>query len=1103
MIHHIFEIERERMAMDDKNFLTDMAYEDYAVLIAHMDGELYFRKEREKKKPLLDTFTKPCDFFSDQSRKYREGMVEYWNAFKKQPQQNEDPYRNFLYNPVSFVTFGDTDSISVVVVDDFDPVVNLTSKSMIPIRQTCLAFCPTLESLKLKSLLIDTDSTNPIPIFCDIRDLCTPRNVETGQNQNQRKQLSLFDSPLISVNYFKLNGMAVLGPGLLFQQAIYRAMAKKIVEVLKDLCIYAPEAEKKGFFSKSDVESFRCIFLDPQGWSDVCTLMFSRNYSVTMSIIVALRQLTFNHLYGTEEGAQLEDAVNCFGVHKRIADESVRIAKKRGEHVDPDPLLRNNHVFCSTYSTLGVSATDFKQENVQCNGFVIANTNLEIDPGHLSDACTAAGKKEKKKAKPVDNLSKDKEFTWCIVGQGDSSFPHLINKEHGEQRPVRLVDLLNQIINIRDCDDESMEDPDACFAPHILEICTSMEIPILFASPKDKMLKHGDMRSVLSLLEERLFINSKGTFSLTKLYASLRKIRISAPLSHCIINLFTDFASCIGDPFLFERVLDLYDIFATSYKLLAQELPSALMDELKELNKGQDIPANYHICRAFLSNDDIENLVELVELLENALSHRIQIGFRDAKRWSTSLDVKGGSLDKLINAANSPLICGLGILRRVMNGWTEAYQPPEKREDEENKLRIGGASAITCNLRSLSHQLRIGSINDFFLASVDLNIIHLTRPSAFCIHLHETAHLICGLISSEDCECIVEKKAGRLYNTCYKNSKQIITSKVEQNVLERHQDIFSEILVHFFVFGDDYNTYFRNYLANYSLDSIAYCKNDKDTFRRMFEVLIRGFLITDPFRAKEKYPFLYSMKNEGIISEDKIQQAYQEFKIAVERVGPFFPDFHRLWHGSSPDFEEYLKDKFTRIYRDTYCPLCNIWKDANQIFNGVTKDKKGDAGNIVLGTDLTAEQGADDVKDAIDNALESGRPFARVKFKIADRDHSDEKQGRLDPFFLMRLLLREYITGLFGVKRIDTKEAALWLVRKSDTGKPDLETLPKGAMRWHEQLIDRNCNGLFSVDPETRSDYMRRRIVVIKILWDISTNLRARRLKSMLDRLVF
>ena len=103
--------------------------------------------------------------------------------------------------------------------------------------------------------------------------------------------------------------------------------------------------------------------------------------------------------------------------------------------------------------------------------------------------------------------------------------------------------------------------------------------------------------------------------------------------------------------------------------------------------------------------------------------------------------------------------------------------------------------------------------------------------------------------------------------------------------------------------------------------------------------------------------------------------------------------------------------------------------------------------------------------------------------------------------FLVCQVLREHIKSLYDYEYVDPELYEVCLARRPWDGKfdTDMERLPEGLEGWNRQLLDRNFNDFGAVDAETRGNYMRNRITVIKTLWDISTNLRARRMMDILN----
>jgi hypothetical protein len=657
--------------MSEQDIRAEMAYHDYAVLIAHIDGERYFCSQNVDR-TLLKNFTRSNNNLTEECVRYR-GKLQHWlEQFRKANKiTDQTGFADFLFNPACFMAFGDSDNISIVATDDFEMAARLPLVEGVAVRQTCLAFCPTLDSLGL---------AGDKAIFCEIDDVCNgppPKQAARGEPIVATKHPFLRHRPLIAVTYYKLNGMAVLGPGILMQQAVYKAMAKTVKEVLAILAKQTEAKLHRGIISQDDVRSFRCAFLDPAGWSDVVTLMLCSNYSVMITVLAALRSLTFEKLYDTSNDRTLENSLEEFEIHSIMAKAGEQIT---GDKIDR--LLSKNHAFCSTFTSLGIShealEKDELEEGKECyySGVVIADTKLNLCPGHFMDAVEAAGKKYRASPNPIYN------YEWYIVGQKDFSYQQLVDQNYDADKAVKLVDLIEQIKSMRDSPLCACQEVSVDLRTHIAEGCTELRIPMLIARGKKDgsghvelpklQAGHLELRAILDYVHHKLFeaevkeTKDKGDsakyYKIGVLWKSIQKLRIPSPLSTSIVYVYTDFGRSIGDPFLFDSVVDLCDIFTAVYRLLTARLPDALGQEQEDYK-----------CRAFLSAKDIHNLVELIELMQSALAHRVQIAFREAARWNITVDVRGIGLERILNAADATLKCGLGILRRVMNGETEAF----------------------------------------------------------------------------------------------------------------------------------------------------------------------------------------------------------------------------------------------------------------------------------------------------------------------------------------------------------------------------------------------------------------------------------------------
>ena len=176
--------------------------------------------------------------------------------------------------------FGHADDLSIVLLDDFDPVHCMTADIPTTEEDGCLAFCP-----KIKDLVGDSASQG---VLCDLHELfgeaCSPAgNAGAADKARFAPEFQFQKSmPLLVSTKYKIGGLGALGEGVLFQNALYRAMAQRIRQVKEGLEDGA-NGLWKGWMKSGDLESTRIAMLDLQGGEEIGTLIFCRNYSVAMA----------------------------------------------------------------------------------------------------------------------------------------------------------------------------------------------------------------------------------------------------------------------------------------------------------------------------------------------------------------------------------------------------------------------------------------------------------------------------------------------------------------------------------------------------------------------------------------------------------------------------------------------------------------------------------------------------------------------------------------------------------------------------------------------------------------------------------------------------
>lgn len=1099
----------------ETSIVGDLKYHDYAILICHIDAERFsdLATVPDPASRLLEPsrlFKKKCD----QIRGFLEDTI---SKFAPQSMIGEAlEFDQILYNPACFLAFGDNDNIVIVGVDEFEQAAKLSSLVEVPVRQTCLAFCPELDALGLKTEEYEN-------VLCEFHDIYNdPMLAVRRYSTHGLASTEPFfkTKPLLGTCYFKLNGTSVLGPGLLVQEYVYKAMAKRIKRTLQALSDHAEEFRDIIPGAQADIDSFRCLFLDPQGWSDMAVLMFCNNYSVITTVIAALRFLTLGDVYDVSDreaaertqpdAATLREVIKSFGVHEAIA------SRANGEST-PGSLLGGNHLFLSTYTCLGIydkaveeRAAPSEKGEYNYTGLVIPDSNLNVCSGHFLDVRKDAIEKEKDASQTEgQSLPVSGDYVWFVLGHNDFVYQQLVDGQRDAANVLSLPQLISQIRRIRGNRSEDL-----------LEVSTVLRIPFPIQTEvmeRVKYQEHIDLRRVLEELRERLFTRGSGMFELKKLRENMNLIRLPSPLSTAVEYLYTDFANYLTDPFHFESVLDLFDAFAALYGLVTEVLPSSLRSRLLaelEQTLGRQALADGKIeqelfrreqphlqaflanepllrsrldstCRGFLGTEDLDDLAVLTDAMQNSLANRVQITFREAERWNATVDARGTGLDRIISAADAPMKCAFGMLKRLMNRLAAAESPDRVAADiaSDNKTCIGGASKISFHPRSFSQRVVVGDSPSVFLASVDLNIAHLMRPRAFYIHLHEVAHLVCDLLRDRHICQHAEYRCARMDKCCHKK-REFAGDEHNAVYLERYREVFAEMLVHQLVFKDHPKLFLRNYLSSYALDPVSCGRDDDETFLRMLEVSIRGFLASDPFCRPELYE-----DPADVLTTKMEEETFEVFWKRIADAGSFVWDFERLWRGPRQDeVRKYVRHEFSRAYEEACHPLCCMFRDVRWIHDILSEAVYPDPDDI---EDHGAVSG---LLTRIEEAFDDGRPVIRVKYKDQRPDRTNGEQVGLDPLFLICTLLRLHIDRLFGED--DAESKLLYLPRRTN-GQPDENGLPKNK-EWSHRVLDRNFNGIAAAEPEVRRKSVRDRIVIIKMLWDISTDLRARRLNAIL-----
>src|SRR5687768_10251060 len=124
-----------------------LVYRDYLALVALLDEAESFRVRRKQEvvfEGLKRRFLQSCAH-------YRSRLQTHCEAYARSNglPAAEAALAPELYNPICYMTFGRTDFAAIVLVDDLDPVVTITTDIKSPLESVIVGLVPDLDSLAL------------------------------------------------------------------------------------------------------------------------------------------------------------------------------------------------------------------------------------------------------------------------------------------------------------------------------------------------------------------------------------------------------------------------------------------------------------------------------------------------------------------------------------------------------------------------------------------------------------------------------------------------------------------------------------------------------------------------------------------------------------------------------------------------------------------------------------------------------------------------------------------------------------------------------------------------------------------------------------------
>lgn len=789
---------------------------------------------------------------------------------------------------------------------------------------------------------------------------------------------------------------------------------------------------------------------------------------------------------------------------------AIRAARPEGEGETATSVregLGDNHLFAKTYTTLGVSLEGFLHPDESgCHGYVGAHPNLDINPGHLGaieDGLLRGGGEVRPPARTSGSqpLGRAADMHRFLVGRHDYSLELTLDPGAEQVRGLAVCDFFKLT--------KSLHDRVGCYAAAgrretgLLDVSTSLVVPfprIVGEDGTDALLgtvgrRHQSLMPLLVELRRRCFGpaepgQTEPPLSMTVLQARLRELYLPLSLRRAVLYLFQVYAHCLSDPFLFDGVLDLHDTFLTLHNLVCQALPA----------RQSGGPAEW-LDRGVLSGKDLNQLEGFLCALQNAMSHRTASSLPNWEAQDMAIDFRGG-LNRLLAAADVPLKCGLGILRRLTASTpaTSAGPPPRNL--------VGAITRVTFNPSPGVSSLDAAEPLGLHLAYLDLDVAHLLDPFEYCLHAHEVGHLI--LRSEPGWEELLANEtrlvtSRGLVDAAGPSESVAGDSGTEEDARNRSaanhislDEIAVEMLTYLFVYTPSVDLFRSHLVIRYNSHTSNSGQRPQVALIQFGEILLRAFFVTDPFQLASGTS-LHEVDPIDLPYPDDVDAAWRRFKEMTDDIGLYFREFNSC-RGDSELMEtvmEYYRGVFLHVYPRYRESVLRIWRVVVSVYQRAFSHT-----NAFPWLTRRAEE-REHLERAVNDAVGAGRPFfagllrhylAVEGFDMLTQTPQPARPA-LDEFQVVGSLLKAYLSR--SLERLD-KDRQMHVSRPSPSRVIAMSPDIGGAVPLSRALLDPLRSGLRFVNPSDRRDKVRWQVAVLKTLWDQSTLLRSRRMADLL-----
>jgi hypothetical protein len=1032
-------------SIDFSGLRSSLTYQPYLALTIGVDAEWSQKRGKHVGAPHLSVQQKLAKLCSG----YAKGIEDNCTRFRNTTTSGDCAVKPYLFNPLFYIPWGTSDNLAIVLMDDFVPVHHVTTALNTAVEDLSLGFCP----------ILDGEDREEDPYTCHLHNLFSIDRAATERRFDESVHHYQRDRPFLVFTRLKFDGFATTSYAIYFQQALMVTMRRLAREVLNSVLTQVREGGTwHDLASSEDVSSLQYCLVDLQGPEELGAYIFCRNYSVAMALVACFRNLTYGSLFESgDAGALFRDSLHQSKTFKRI----LRVAYP-GRGVESK--ISANHLFRWTNTTLAVSPHVLfgsEAEKQKCNGIVSASAEFNIPPGHHSEFL--ARLKAGADGGPVASFDRD-SLMFYEVGRGDYLCSYGLEGNEGKRELLSVKEVMS--IASRNLDTFGTiqgEDKgrDVVDCKTILSIPIPKSLPGISVAPGSRLSPdHSAPWSVaLREIQHRLCFSDDGLteddkatlgthvgrLNLSKILSVPRQYGVPETLRRTVEFLFQNFSILVTDYFTFDSVIDLYDAFAALHATLTDYLPYKRKEELSHA-RDKWLPP--------LDEGRVRQITAYVEALHNAVAHRLAKGFSEPVSRDMAIDLRGG-LNQVIAAADAPLKCGIGLLRKYVLG-TNAQERPRRE-------LVGGLTRISLEPGTRAVSLELGTESRCQLCFVEADVPHVLHVASFCDYFHEAGHLIYDAYKRRD----------------------LINGLSELLAIDRDRlaEVFAHMTTYMFAFaGRRRRAFIIHHLISLEKARAGVRGTDAEMIAQVTEVLIRltiATLIVPSATARAEWS---TMQWHSPLTD--CHHRRNEIEQVMGWVGRVLPEWKRLWSTPQSDGWIYCRREFEHVFVGLEKYLKDLWKCASGLYAQYSKGT-----TLIREIDITNE-----VVAVVEKCLNEGRPMVRSGVTIPPLSGiagSDRDENGVDSLLLTGTILAEYVS------RIEADVGReLYLQRDAVDGKVEF---PKSEVGWNTFLIDRGSAFMFCCVPDERGKRLQRQIAVLKTFWEVAANLRGRRVHDIIE----